>query len=359
MRILQISSANSIGGGERHVADLSRSLAERGHEVFFALRPSSPVRPMLERFADQRFYFSKMRNAADVVSARQIAKFALSVGADIIHAHIARDFTIAAEASRVTDIPYVLTRHTLFPMSRVHRLLLKRAAGVIAPSRSVYDALVRDMVFPVNKISLIYNGVDTGHFTIPKRTNIDRFTVVSIGHLAPIKGFDIFIRAAAIVMERRPEIRFVIVGEDKTRDGRNRREITQLIAELSVNVEVAGWVDDTREAYREMDVFVSAARSEPFGLVIAEAMASGVAVIATRSEGAVEIVEAGVNGLLVPLGDHEALAAAILKLANDDEQRQLLAKNGRQCVVDHFSLEKMVDETESLYKKVAESRHVG
>ncbi len=359
MRILQISSASSIGGGERHVVDLSNSLAERGHDVYFALQPSSPMRVLLVQYADEHFCISKMRNAADIVSASEIGKFARRIGADIIHAHIARDYVIAAEASRVSGVPFVLTRHVLFPMSRVHRLLLRRASGVIAPSRSVYDALVKDAIFPAAKIALIYNGVDIDHFSASRRRDDRPFTAGTVGHIAPIKGLDIFVRAAALAAKRRPDIRFVIVGEDKSRDGRNLGEITDLIAELGVEIDLDGWTDDIRSSYGEMDIFVSGARSEPFGLVIAEAMASGTPVIATRSEGASEIIEDGVSGVIVPLEDPASMANAILELASDRERRIRLAQNARQRVVDHFSLENMASETEALYEKVLNGVAVG
>jgi len=109
-----------------------------------------------------------------------------------------------------------------------------------------------------------------------------------IGHLAPIKGQEDFIRAAAIVCGVRDDVEFVIAGEDKSRSGEHRRRLEKLIGELGLNQRVClpGWVEDVAHLLATFDLFVSPSRSEPFGLSIVEAMAAGVPVVATRSEGA-------------------------------------------------------------------------
>ncbi|HWP52768.1 MAG TPA: glycosyltransferase family 4 protein, partial [Pyrinomonadaceae bacterium] len=101
-----------------------------------------------------------------------------------------------------------------------------------------------------------------------------------------------------------------------------------------------------------LDLFVSPARSEPFGLSIVEAMAAGVPVIATASEGAREIIDEDDSGRLVPIGDVEALASAIADLLSNANERERLAGNARAVVNSKFTLERMVDRTELLFREV-------
>ncbi|HEX8198804.1 MAG TPA: glycosyltransferase family 4 protein [Pyrinomonadaceae bacterium] len=355
MRILHICSAKTIGGGERHVADLSNLLAARGHEVFAALPPDSPLGNLL-CLPPENLIISRMRNALDVLSARRLAKFVREKEIEIIHAHAARDYLPTAICSKLTGKPFVLTRHVLFPMKRANSFFLGGATGVIAVSNAVAGVL--KTTFPPEKITTIYNGIDLKRFSFnPKKPN-RVLKIGTIGHLAPIKGHDVFIEAAKIASEKLQNVQFVIVGEDKSKVGENRRNIEYLIAKsnLGEKIKLIGWVDDIRPILNDFDLFVSAARSEPFGLVLLEAMASGVPIVATQTEGAQEIIENNKSGILTPLEDAGLLAEKILDLLNSPEKRKNLSVNGRKRVGDCFSLEKMVLETENFYRGVLEKQ---
>ncbi len=354
MKILQICSARKIGGGETHLAELSNALARRGHQMFFALAPDSPLTNRIQNIAPENILFTRMRNSLDVFSGRELAKFVTQNDIEIIHAHLARDYPLAALAARIARKSYVLTRHVLFPLKSLQKYALKNVGGIIAPSKAVADALRQQNLFPAEVIETIHNGVDPAHFTPVNKIKNTKFTVGTIGHLAPIKGHDVFIRAAALVLQQRQDVRFVIVGEDKSCSGENRIELENLIAALNLqtHVEITGWTNDVRPFLHKFDLFVSAARSEPFGLVIGEAMASGIPVIATKSEGAMEIVEDGASGILIPKENHEKLAQTILDLADNRTLCERLGDAGQRRVEDCFSLEKMVSETEKFYLRV-------
>jgi glycosyltransferase involved in cell wall biosynthesis len=360
LNILQVCSAREIGGGERHLVDLTKSLAARGHCVYVALIPSSPLISELAFLPTHQILEVPLRNAVDLSSAMHLARFAREQSIDIIHSHVARDYPLTAFASaRAGNIPYVLTRHVLFPLKSVQRLILRRASRVIAVSRAVAASLHEQQVFAADKIVIIPNGINIERFaeTAGPRTHpldnvkdVTKLLVGMVGHLAPIKGQEDFVRAAAIVAVERTDVDFIIAGEDKARSGEHRAAIESLIAQLKLNkrIQLLGWLDDVRRLLRSLDLFVSPSRSEPFGLVIVEAMASGVPVVATLSEGAREIIENGVTGRLVPLEDPDALAQAIKELLADPAERQRLSVNALD-VVQLYSLERMVDETERLY----------
>jgi glycosyltransferase involved in cell wall biosynthesis len=241
-------------------------------------------------------------------------------------------------------------------MKRVNRLLLRNVAAVIAPSQAVQLAIARDGIFELNKVAVIYNGVDPARYEGESRRKDEMITVGTVGHLSKIKGQDTFIAAAALLRSHYPDlnVRFTIVGDDRAKDQRNRKDLVALISEcgLEDTVELAGWTDDIREKLAEMDIFVSAARSEPFGLAIVEAMMSGVPVIAARCEGPLEIIEDGVSGLLVPIDDPEQIAEKIVSLIRDPDLRSSLKRAGCEAAVARFSLSRMVHETEDLYRAV-------
>ena len=141
MRILQICSAREIGGGERHLADLANNLASRGHEIFAAIAPGSPVRAELSSLAADNIIELPMRNALSVSSGLRLSRFVRERRIEIIHAHVARDYPLAALAAGRSGARLVLTRHVLFPLSRIHRLTLRRTSRVIAVSGAVADGL--------------------------------------------------------------------------------------------------------------------------------------------------------------------------------------------------------------------------
>ena len=128
MRILHISSAITYGGGERHVADLCSELVARGSEVFIALRPSNKWQDRLEFLDPDHLLHVSIRNSFGMFSANRIAKFCVSHGIDVIHAHVARDYLAAAVAARSANARLVITRHVVFPMKPFHRLALRNAS---------------------------------------------------------------------------------------------------------------------------------------------------------------------------------------------------------------------------------------
>jgi glycosyltransferase involved in cell wall biosynthesis len=364
MRILQICSARTLGGGERHLADLANGLARRGHEVYAALVPGSPLPGQLPELPAERIIESSLRNSLDVAGALKLAQFVRQNQIEIVHAHIARDYPLAAFAvRRAGGARLILTRHVLFPLSRIHKVLLRRVVRVIAVSQAVADGLIKQDIFERDKIVVVHNGVEIKRFEKAKENDSaarpkpgGRLCVGMIGELAPIKGQENFLRAAAIVSSRRDDVDFTIAGEDKSRTGENRRLLESMIfkLELGQRVRITGWADDVAELLRTFDVFVSASRSESFGIAMIEAMASGVPVVATMTAGAREIIDADRTGLLAPIGDAEALAEAILQLLDDPAKRQRLVADAQRMVSERFSLDRMVQRTEQVYQDVLE-----
>lgn len=364
MRILQISSARTFGGGERHFADLARGLSERGHEVFAALRPSSPLLDKLDSIQTRNVFSLPLRNALDLASAVHLARLARENEIEIVHAHVARDYTLAALAARLAPrARLVVTRHVLFPLGRVHRRALSNVARVIAVSEAVARSLRAQKIFPADVISVVTNGVDLRRFeearacfereSRARKQSRGPLRVGIVGELSVVKGQEDFVRAAAIIgrLFEGESVEFVVAGEDASRAGANRARIEALVTELGLlkQVRLLGRRDDVADVLASLDVLVSASRTEAFGMAMVEASACGVPVVATATEGAREIVADELTGLIVPIGDAQALAAAVVSLLEDEPRRLELGARARESARARFGLERMIEATERIY----------
>jgi len=363
MRILQISSASSFGGGERYVVDLSNSLAARGHDVYVAVRPQSPLTRFLQLPTGNIKTFP-LRNALDAQSARALARLVKEKNIEVVHAHMARDYSLAAYASRSKPRPkFFVTRHVLFPLNGIHRRTLAKANRLIAVSNAVARQLSSQRLVADQKIALVPNGIAVDRF-VQACKSFDRpafllannlpqhcLFVGSIGELRKLKRHADLIKAARIVADKVPEAHFVIAGVDTSPDGATRKELIQLVKHLKLEdrVHLLGWLDDAENLLCALDVFVSASETESFGLSIVEAMASGTAVVATRTDGAQEVVEDGITGVLVNIGNIEELADAIVRLLQDKKLRQDMSERSQAAAKMRFTLGRMVDEIEKVY----------
>jgi glycosyltransferase involved in cell wall biosynthesis len=359
LNILQISSASSFGGGERYVADLTNSLIARGHNLFAALRSGSPLIRHL-KLPKENILTLPLRNAIDVPSAHELERFVRRQRIDVVHAHMARDYSLASyTARRNRQAKVIATRHVLFQLNRLHRHTLARATRVIAVSSAVAKELRR--VVNEKQIALIPNGIDVERFE-RARVGFDRagflrglglpedcLLVGSVGELRTLKRHDDFIRAAARIVSRFPETHFVLAGVDTVGDV--RKQLEKLVVELGLRdcFHFLGWVDEAEELLCAMDVFISASETESFGLAMVEAMAAGTPVVATRTEGAQEVVEDQKTGLLVPIGDVDRIAAAVTTLLGDAERRCTMGAHAYDAAKTKFSLDRMVNEIEKIY----------
>lgn len=365
MRILQISSARTFGGGEKHFVDLCRGLARRGHEVLVALRPTSKWQEKLDFVPPENFLRVSIRNSFGVFSAQRIAEFARENNIEIIHAHVARDYLPASLACRIAKAPkLVLTRHVLFPMKPFHRLALKNVSRVIAVSDAAEINL--EQIFPKEKIVVIPNGIEIEKWSDAVHENLrrefrsahnisfDASLIGTVGELKLLKGQRDFVLAAKIIAEKLADAHFVVVGRDNSFNQSFRNELKRLVKIFNLENRFLwlDWVEETAPLLHALDVFVSASHSESFGLAILEAMASGAAIVAAATEGAKEILRDGETGLLAPVQAPLDLAEAISRFLRDENLRQTCGKKAREFAGENFSLERMIEETEKVYRQL-------
>ncbi|MBA3242950.1 MAG: glycosyltransferase family 4 protein [Acidobacteria bacterium] len=372
MKILQVSSARLFGGGERHLVDLARGLAERGHDIYAALPPGSPLGAEMSSITPRGIVELPLRNALDLRSALRLARFVRENKVQIIHAHVARDYPLAAIAARRSPLArLVVTRHVMFPLSRAHRLALANVSRVVAVSEAVARTLRASGIFPAHKIRVVPNAVDVRRFQHARggfetggqeqdsqaRQQMgfaaeSTLRVGIVGELSEVKGQEVFIRAARLVSERfAGAVEFIIVGGETSPAGERRTALEKLVAQLGLDgrVRFTGHCDDVAEMLSSLDVFVSASSSESFGIALVEAMASGLAIVTTATDGAREIIEDGLTGTIVPIADPDALAAAVLDLLGDTPHRHSLGVRAREVALERFTLERMIADTERVY----------
>jgi glycosyltransferase involved in cell wall biosynthesis len=176
-----------------------------------------------------------------------------------------------------------------------------------------------------------------------------------VGRITPWKGQDIFIRAAALLKEKHPEARFEIIGATMFAERGYEGELLRLRNELNVNdtVAFAGFVENVPARIAELDIVVHASiTGEPFGQVIIEGMAEQKPVVATNGGGVPEIVQDGITGLLVPMGDALRMAEAIDYLLTHPDEATEMGVRGRERVQTHFTIQKTARMVEAVYGEV-------
>ncbi|MBV9241330.1 MAG: glycosyltransferase family 4 protein [Acidobacteria bacterium] len=361
---MYISSALTYGGGERHLVDLAREMTARGHEVFVGLRPTNQWQERFDFIPAERFLQVSVRNSFGMLSANRIARFLAKNNIEVLHAHVARDYLAAAVAARSANAKLVITRHVMFPMKSFHRLALRNVKRVIAVSPAMVDTLER--IFPRKKITVVPNGITfdidadgtrskAAEFRAFHSIPVDASLVVTLGELKPLKGQRDLILAANEVLQRHDDAWFVIAGRDNSIDQKFRRELKRLAKVLGLDGRIIwlDWLDDISPLLAAADLFVSPSHSESFGLAILDAMAAGVPVVSTETDGARVLVSEA--KALVPIKDPLALAAAINEYLDDTDARKSLGARLAAEARSKFSLATMCDATERIYEEVLES----
>lgn len=349
MNILVISSSRAYGGLENQTVNLLCALKGRGHNAVLGCPEGSLIYNDALKFSVpvEDICFT---NAGDLLAAFRLATAVRRHKIEVLVATMGKEYWPAAVMAGLMGRKVVYIRHMADRLKK-HTVWLVRTAvdGVIAVSGFVREGLLVAGV-PAEKISVVHNGIGVERFAdqTGKREETrrelgispDDFVVGVAGALNEGKGMFVLMKAAErlkdfFAPEFRP--RLLLIG-----DGPSRAELEEMAKKLGLAAIFTGRRLDMERMYSAMDVFLfpSICR-ESFGMVVIEAMASGLPVIASSVGGVPEIVKNGENGILVPPGDPSALAGAICRLAGDAEFSKQMARNGEKNVLDNFSREAM------------------
>lgn len=238
---------------------------------------------------------------------------------DIVHAHFYSIAAIASILKRNLGIPFVVTEHSsklnrnLLEISRLDARIAadayQKADGVVVVSKALAANLKQN--FGVEG-QIIPNIVDVSNFQYVERQKKDGFKFISVGNLIKIKGFDLLIRAFAEAFKDDKTVKLSIVG-----DGPEREALQDVVNQYGIGDQITFLRiigrDKVKQIYYDSDAFVLSSRSETFGVVFIEAMATGLPVIATRCGGPESFVDEN-NGMLVKVNDVDELADAMRKI---------------------------------------------
>ncbi len=346
-------------GAEAVILNLSQALIAGGDssEIGIFDNLAAPNRD-LERTASQRniqTHSIPCSGQIDWSVTRRIRDLVRATQADIVHAHGYKADTYAWCALRRSSTPLVSTCHNWLDNNRllqlyglVDRHVLRSFAAVIAVSEEVRDRLLHAGV-PRDRVSLIANGVDTAPFQQDRRAEPDsdrRLTVGFVGRLSHEKGVDLFLQAAASVLKKHPETRFVVFGE-----GPDRPALEKLSDSLDLKhrVSLPGRRDDMPAVYASLDLLVSSSRQEGLPISLLEAMAGGLPIVATSVGEVPSLIRHQQTGLLVAPNDVPALSQAIITLLSDPALRQRVGRQARCLVETEFSARQMTEHYRRLY----------
>jgi glycosyltransferase involved in cell wall biosynthesis len=376
LRILRIFSRLNIGGPSLHVILLSSGLRPLGYETRLVVGKESPREGnMLPLAAEKNVVCESMvglgREIAPLSDLRALAGLHRLMRAwhpAIVHTHTAKAGVLGRIAARTAGVPtvvhtyhgHVLRGYFSPATTALFRWLETRLAttadALVAVSESVKQDLVALGIAPAGRIRVIPVGLDLAHLAegLPRgRLRTEAAIpqgapfVGMVGRLVPIKDVPTFLRAARIVAEALPEARFALVG-----DGEERPALEALCRELGLDGKATffGWRRDLAAVYGDLDVVVNASRNEGTPVALIEALAAAKPVVATRVGGTPDVLGEGERGRLVPPGDPESLARAVLETLEGSEASRRRAQAGRDYVLKRHSSDRLVRDVDALYR---------
>jgi glycosyltransferase involved in cell wall biosynthesis len=278
-----------------------------------------------------------------------------------------RDAASSVVLARLTRTRCVIHAHVGFDPSWMSRMLqwaMKRADGLIAISDFVASTL-RAPGIGDDRVHVVLNAIDTSAWTPRHGREAGRAefgfapvdtVVLTVCRLYPAKGLTELIRAVALVHEKQPHVRLLVVGLEV--EFGYAEELKQLATDLGIanHVVLTGPRPDVPALMAAADIYAMPSKFEPFGLVYLEAMSMELPVVALNSGGTPEVVEDGSDGLLSALGDEQGLVDNLLACINEPLRRAEMGRHGRHRAETLFTIERMARGCEAVYRLLAFDR---
>lgn len=379
MNIVHAIARLNVGGAALSVLELAAGQQRRGHDVLVVAGTIPPGERSMEHVADELgvpylhvpVLQRELAPRADAEAVGTLRRVIRSRRATVLHTHTAkagatgRIAAAAAGRARPGAVVHTYHGHVLsgyFNPGRerafrvVERMLAWSTDALIAVSDEVRDDLVRMRVAPARKFAVIPYGFDLdarvggpGSDRARLRSELDlaedAFVIGWAGRLTAIKRPLDLIRVTAGI----DGAVLVLVG-----DGEDRAAAESLAGELGISGRVRwlGYRDDLGSLYSIFDVFLLTSANEGAPVVVIEALAAGVPVVATDAGGTASVVDAGETGLIAPVGAIAELQEAVERLRQDDALRAAMGALGATRMRERFSVERMVDDVDRLYSRI-------
>jgi glycosyltransferase involved in cell wall biosynthesis len=367
---LHIDTARTWRGGQNQVLLTVNGLREIGHRAALVAHPDGELRRRADEGLDLIPIAPRME--MDLTAAWRLSRVVRRLRPDVLHAHDPHGVALAALAlsmgagatSRRTRSPaLVASRRVDFRLktNSFSRWKYRQVDLFIAASEAIRHLLLTDGVGP-DRVVTVHEGIDLDHVRAAPPVNLHETfflphhapVVGNVAALVPHKGHRYLIEAAHLVVQKIPDVRFLILGEGELREHLERQVHEH---RLQKHVLLPGFRTDVLGCLKSFDVFAMSSVTEGLGTSILDAMACGKPVVATRAGGIPEIVDPGVTGTLVQTRDARALADAIIDLLHDAELRRRFGAAGLERVRRRFTVERMVSGTVSAYARVAGMPH--
>ncbi|CAN5540211.1 glycosyltransferase family 4 protein [soil metagenome] len=369
LTVFHIIETSGPGGAETVFVELIRTLDPGRWRSIAVLPPAQTDATNSEWLHDQlrssgiETVTIEERRSFDLRAFVKLVRTVRASRGALVHGHLFGSAVRASMVSRALSIPSIATLHGVVDIAQNERHLRLKLALVNRGLRKlvfVSETLRRTMLqrynLPESITTAIPNGIRFEQFTSADGSAVrrelalsgDDFVVGSVGNLTPAKAFDVLLEAAAILAKEGGSYRFVVAGDLKGDQGRRLVELRDSLGLGSVFT-FTGFRSDIPQFMAACDVYALTSSSEGFSLALIEAMAAGVAAIATRCGGPEEIIEDGITGLLVQNGSPAAVASAIRRLRHAPEERTRLATNALAMVRRTYSLEANVAAYEQIY----------
>jgi glycosyltransferase involved in cell wall biosynthesis len=355
-----------FGGPERQMLGLARSLPGSYRSVFLSFAERGRCRALLAEVrraglegVELKHNFPEMR-----LAAAEVARHLRRVRADVVCCSGYKPDVIGWLAARQVGVPVVSVSHgwtgatlKVRCYEAVNRWLLRWMDAVVCVSEQQAQRVSRAGV-PASRVAVIRNAVDIEPQQAPfdYRDRLCRLfpkppqhVVCAAGRLSPEKGFDVLIDAAGLVCAKNRDVGFVLFGDGKLRAALERQIET---LGLEGRFVLAGFHADADRYLPHTDLLVLSSHTEGLPVILLEAMAAGVAVVATAVGGVPEAVEDGVTGFLAAPGNAQALADRIVAALSDDTRRREMGRRGHERAAREFSRAGQSEKYQRLFQQI-------
>ena len=349
-RVVMVAHSHILGGMERRVVSTSAALAERGHQVAFAGPLDGWMGERMQADGHTCLHVP-MHGMYDPLSAWKLARFARRWRADVLHGQAQRGGRYADWASRWSGVPAVASANSM-----VSWRWFRPQMRLLAVSNAVRDHLVQHGL-PAQQVEVVYSAVpDIG--LQPARegapTPAQPLQLLMNSRLVDVKAHDVAVDALKLLPSTLP-VHLSITGATDTAWAAQIREQVQRL-NLGNCVTFLGQRKDIPELLAACDVVLAPSRHEALSLTLMETCAAGRPAIATLVGGNAEIITEGLNGLLVPPDNAQALADAIVRVGTDTALRLAMGRAARQVFEQRFTADIMVRHTVAAYDAAGDAQ---
>lgn len=366
IRVLYLHEFRRIGGAERALLGLADAIRQAGIEPLVALPRRDAAFAWLESRAIRVVPLTVPRWRHGLclpwlpLFLARLRRVVIAADVDVIHVNNYRSAPFGHFVSRWFGVPCVCHVRELIPADRIRKYRLHLPEALIAVSDAVAQALVAGGL-PRDRVTVVRSGIaphaappEAETLGLRERLGISPHDPVLgiVAHILPHKGYDDLVQALALLLEKLPTVKCLIVGRAPRK--RYLQRLLQRAERLSVRdrLIIAGFQEDVAPFLHAMDVFVLPSHTEGLPITILEAMAAGKPVVATAVGGIPEVVRDGETGFLTPPGDPGRLAEAVVRLLEAPPLAKAMGEAGRKRVESIFTLEGEAGQTATIYRKL-------